>query len=150
MVRGARPSVTAGGPPLPECAGSLPGPCLDRERPGPRAAPGIAGEDAECAGQRGGRQAAKFSPGRGRWALLLLQLHLLRALAQGAVFRFGRFPKTTPQDCVHVPETQKRPSCGEFGVVAFLSLDCTQGGESKSLEKPQESLFALFKPAPRF
>lgn len=83
MVRGARPSVTAGGPPLPECAGSLPGPCLDRERPGPRAAPGIAGEDAECAGQRGGRQAAKFSPGRGRWALLLLQLHLLRALAQG-------------------------------------------------------------------
>nr|XP_051694909.1 uncharacterized protein LOC127488699 isoform X8 [Oryctolagus cuniculus] len=67
-----------------------------------------------------------------------------------AVFCFGRFRKTTPQDCVHVPETQKRPSCGEFGVVAFLSLDCTQGGESRSLEKPQESLFALFQPAPRF
>ncbi|XP_069923908.1 uncharacterized protein [Oryctolagus cuniculus] len=67
-----------------------------------------------------------------------------------AVFCFGPFWKTTPQDCVHVPETQKRPSCGEFGVVAFLSLDCTQGGESRSLEKPQESLFALFQPAPRF
>lgn len=46
------------------------------ERPGLRAAPQTPEPGA-------GRRAAKLRLGRGLWALLLLQLHLLRALAQG-------------------------------------------------------------------
>lgn len=79
----ARPSVAGGGGAAPpERAGpgrprrSRTGHHCDPERPGLRAAPRTPGPGA-------GRRSAKLRPGRGWWALLLLQLHLLRALAQG-------------------------------------------------------------------
>lgn len=89
----ARPSVAGGGGAAPpERAGpgrprrSRTGHCCDPERPGLRAAPRTPGPGA-------GRRAAKLRPGRGWWALLLLQLHLLRALAQG---RCGPDRRDTP------------------------------------------------------
>lgn len=82
MARGARLAAGGGGgaagPGRPR--GSRPGP--ERRPRGARAAPGSPGGDA---GERGGRPATKLGAGRRRgwWALAALQLHLLRALAQG-------------------------------------------------------------------
>ncbi|XP_064449441.1 protein sidekick-1 isoform X2 [Mirounga angustirostris] len=75
----ARGGGGAAGPGRPR--GSSPGPERRRRPRGARAAPASPGRDA--AG-RGGRPATKLSAGRRRgwWALLALQLHLLRALAQ--------------------------------------------------------------------
>ena len=83
MAGGVRLAAGGGtaGPGRPR--GSLPGPERRRRRPrGARAAPGSLGEDE---GERAGRPATKLSAGRRRgwWALATLQLHLLRALAQG-------------------------------------------------------------------
>ncbi|KAM7142872.1 protein sidekick-1 [Molossus nigricans] len=97
MARGARRAAGGGaaGPGWPR--GSLPGPERRRRRPrGAREAPGSPGEDA---GERGGRPATKLSAGRRRgwWALLALQLHLLRALAQDDVVPYFKTEPGLPQ-----------------------------------------------------
>ncbi|KAL4668948.1 hypothetical protein H8959_007502, partial [Pygathrix nigripes] len=101
MARGARPLAAGGGgggaePPEragpwrpqgfpPGGARPSPVPRPGPEPSGPSAAPETPSGDTAGAGRRGGRLAAKLGPGRrGWWALLALQLHLLRALAQGS------------------------------------------------------------------
>ncbi|XP_032743090.1 protein sidekick-1-like [Rattus rattus] len=59
-------------------------------RPGLRAAPRTPGPGA-------GRRSAKLRPGRGWWALLLLHLHLLRALAQDDVAPYFKTEPGLPQ-----------------------------------------------------
>ncbi|XP_006504775.1 protein sidekick-1 isoform X1 [Mus musculus] len=93
----ARPSVAGGGVAAPpERAGpgrprrSRTGHHCDPECPGLRAAPRTPGPGA-------GRRAAKLRPGRGWWALLLLQLHLLRALAQDDVAPYFKTEPGLPQ-----------------------------------------------------
>ncbi|XP_063127931.1 protein sidekick-1 isoform X2 [Rattus norvegicus] len=93
----ARPSVAGGGGAAPpERAGpgrprrSRTGHHCDPERPGLRAAPRTPGPGA-------GRRSAKLRPGRGWWALLLLQLHLLRALAQDDVAPYFKTEPGLPQ-----------------------------------------------------
>ncbi|XP_021078405.1 protein sidekick-1 [Mus pahari] len=93
----ARPSVAGGGVAAPpERAGpgrprrSRTGHRCDPERPGLRAVPRTPGPGA-------GRRAAKLRPGRGWWALLLLQLHLLRALAQDDVAPYFKTEPGLPQ-----------------------------------------------------
>ncbi|XP_057606118.1 protein sidekick-1 [Hippopotamus amphibius kiboko] len=98
MARGARLAAGGGGgaagPGRPW--GSLPGPEGRRRPRGARAAPGSPGENA---GERGGRPATKLSAGRRRgwWALVALQLHLLRALAQDDVVPYFRTEPGLPQ-----------------------------------------------------
>ncbi|XP_032182931.1 protein sidekick-1 isoform X1 [Mustela erminea] len=90
----ARGGGGAAGPGRPR--GSSPGP-ERRQRPrGARAAPESPGRDA---GERGGRPATKLSAGRRRgwWALLALQLHLLRALAQEDVVPYFKTEPGLPQ-----------------------------------------------------
>ncbi|XP_044931098.1 protein sidekick-1 isoform X2 [Mustela putorius furo] len=90
----ARGGGGAAGPGRPR--GSSPGP-ERRQRPRrARAAPESPGRDA---GERGGRPATKLSAGRRRgwWALLALQLHLLRALAQEDVVPYFKTEPGLPQ-----------------------------------------------------
>nr|XP_054363694.1 protein sidekick-1 isoform X2 [Mirounga angustirostris] len=90
----ARGGGGAAGPGRPR--GSSPGPERRRRPRGARAAPASPGRDA--AG-RGGRPATKLSAGRRRgwWALLALQLHLLRALAQDDVVPYFKTEPGLPQ-----------------------------------------------------
>ncbi|XP_074246586.1 protein sidekick-1 isoform X4 [Saimiri boliviensis] len=114
MARGGRPSAAGGGDggaEPPERAGPgrprrsspgrvrpAPAPRLGPEPPGPRAAPETPGGDSAGAGRRGGQLAAKLGPGRhGWWALLALQLHLLRALAQDDVAPYFKTEPGLPQ-----------------------------------------------------
>ncbi|XP_077930383.1 protein sidekick-1 isoform X4 [Halichoerus grypus] len=90
----ARGGGGAAGPGRPR--GSSPGPERRRRPRGARAAPESPGRDA---GERGGRPATKLSAGRRRgwWALLALQLHLLRALAQDDVVPYFKTEPGLPQ-----------------------------------------------------
>uniref|UniRef100_A0A2R8ME77 Sidekick cell adhesion molecule 1 n=1 Tax=Callithrix jacchus TaxID=9483 RepID=A0A2R8ME77_CALJA len=115
MARGSRPSAAGGGggggAEPPERAGpgrprrSSPDRVhpalasrLGPESPGPRAAPETTGRDSAGAGRRGRQLAAKLGPGRyGWWALLALQLHLLRALAQDDVAPYFKTEPGLPQ-----------------------------------------------------
>nr|KAF6347351.1 sidekick cell adhesion molecule 1 [Pipistrellus kuhlii] len=95
MARGARRAAGgAAGPGRPR--GSPPGGGRRRRPRGARAAAGGPGADA---GERGGRPATKLSAGRRRgwWALLALQLHWLRALAQEDVVPYFKTEPGLPQ-----------------------------------------------------
>nr|XP_027812023.1 protein sidekick-1 isoform X1 [Marmota flaviventris] len=97
MARGARPSVAGSGAAPPELAGpgrprgNPPGRDPGADPLGPRAAPEIPGRGAR-------RWAAKFGAGGRRWwALLTLQLHLFRALAQDDVAPYFKTEPGLPQ-----------------------------------------------------
>ncbi|XP_070951518.1 protein sidekick-1 isoform X3 [Macaca nemestrina] len=112
MAQGTRPLAAGGGgaePPEragpgrprgspPAGARPSPAPRPGPEPSGPRAAPETPSGDTAGTGRRGGRRAAKLGPGRrGWWALLALQLHLLRALAQDDVAPYFKTEPGLPQ-----------------------------------------------------
>ncbi|XP_066129570.1 protein sidekick-1 [Saccopteryx bilineata] len=94
MARGARRSAGGGVAGPGRLRGSLPG--RERRPRGAGEEPASPGGDAEG---RGGRPATKLSAGRRRgwWALLALQLHLLRALAQDDVVPYFKTEPGPPQ-----------------------------------------------------
>ncbi|KAF6082866.1 sidekick cell adhesion molecule 1 [Phyllostomus discolor] len=96
MARGARRAAGGGAAGPGRSRGCPPGPERRRRPRGAREAPAGPGEDAA---ERGGRPATKLSAGRRRgwWALLALQLHLLRALAQDDVVPYFKTEPGLPQ-----------------------------------------------------